>query len=127
MIKTLRAVLLAGSALYCLSLASCAPPPPPPAPAPPPAQPDPATLAKIKSDAYNAGFIAGKRLEIRRYAAALTAAQAATAAAQTQPPAKPDCAPAPAPPPPPVTHPATTTPAPVYVPLGPAVPLSTGN
>ncbi len=114
-----RRYRLAWAAGFYLLLSGCTPPPGPlVAPARP--APDDATILRIKTAAYDAGLEAGKRLQARHDAAQLAAAQAALAAAGTQAPAKPDCAP-----PPKVPAPAPhTNQAPVYVPAGPAVPVS---
>ncbi len=122
-----------------LLVSACAMPPPVPV-APPRPAPDAATVLEIKTDAYNAGLIAGRRLQARRDAAALAAAKTAAsgpvapAAAPVAAPAVPACAPvaSPAPPAPAVAPPATppvpgATPAPVYTPVGPAEPITPGQ
>jgi hypothetical protein len=111
-----------------LLMTTCAVPPPAPV-APPRPGPDAATVLQIKTDAYNAGVIAGRRLQARRDAAALAAAKAAAAVGPVA--AALACAPA-APAAPAVEPPVTTpvpgaTPAPVYTPVGPAEPITPGQ
>jgi len=115
-------------AMALLGLAGCAAPAPAP-PGPALVAPDTQDLLLDKAHAFQAGVVAGERLQAKRDAAGLAAVRAALVAetaASCPAPVQP-AAPPPAAPISPVAPVTGGVPAPSYAPGGPAVPVAPAN